>query len=580
MTRRRPLQRSVIHPIPGVVSLGIALICVAVGCDRPPSSSADDPGSSARPRHDGIRLRDASQDSGIAEIFTTSGRDPSTQIIEVKGGGLGLIDFDQDGDLDLIVPNGATLDAPTEGPGARHLKNLASETGRIAFEDVTDGSGLEEHRDWSFGVAVGDVNADGRDDLLIGTLGVNRLWLNQGDGRFADATSDWGLDDDSGWTTSLGLGDLDSDGDLDLVAVGYLEVDPAQPLPTSNFRGVEVLSGPRGIPAREDRWYENVGGRFERRPMDAPSRFGLNLAVLDFDGDGWQDVLVGNDSQGNQLYRNLGDWAFEETGVRSGAATNQEGDAQATMGMAVGDVDGNGTPDVFSTNFSSDTNTLHANLDGFFDDRTRRLGLADGSRQQLGWATEFVDLDHDGDEDVLVFNGHVYPQATVERMDSPYAQPPGLWRRDGDRFAFVDPSKESHAELVAENPWLLEPHRDRAAVFADLDLDGDVDVVVLELNGPLRLLENLHDHTDDWVVIRPIPALGAEVRLRAGESTQHRWIRGGGPFQSTASPEAHFGLSAEDRLQPLVAEVRWPDGTSRTVAVDAGTRTDVTRSKP
>jgi hypothetical protein len=314
--------------------------------------------------------------------------------------------------------------------------------------------------------------------------------------------------------------------------------------------------------------------------MNAAPRFGLNLAILDFDGDGRQDVLVGNDSQGNQLHRNLGDWKFEEIGVRSGAATNQEGEAQATMGMAIGDVDGNGTPDVFSTNFSSDTNTLHANLDGFFDDRTRRLGLAEGSRQQLGWATEFADLDHDGDEDVLVFNGHVYPQATIERMDSPYAQPPGVWRRDANRFVFVDPTKEDFAEFVAENPWLLEAHRDRAAVFTDFDLDGDVDIAVVELNGPLRLLENLHNQNDDWVVIQPVPALGAEVRLRAGESTQFRWIRGGGPFQSTASPEAHFGLSEKDQSRPLVAEVRWPDGVSQTVAVEPGTRTRIIRSEP
>ena len=208
------------------------------------------------------------------------------------------------------------------------------------------------------------------------------------------------------------------------------------------------------------------------------------------------------------------------------------------------------------------------------------MGLAEGSRQQLGWATEFADLDHDGDEDLVVFNGHVYPQATIERMDSPYAQPPGVWRREANRFVFVDPTKEDFAEFVAENAWLLEAHRDRAAVFTDFDLDGDVDIAVVELNGPLRLLENLHNRTDDWVVIQPVPALGAEVRLRAGESTQFRWIRGGGPFQSTASPEAHFGLSEKDQWRPLVAEVRWPDGVSRTVAVEPGTRTRIIRSEP
>ncbi|MAC18605.1 MAG: hypothetical protein CMJ23_02810 [Phycisphaerae bacterium] len=547
--RPRPLQSA---------SLFGTLLASLFGCghesgsDRSPSMDAPS-----------IVLLDVTEGSGLDSFRSTSGGDPSTTIVEVKGGGLALIDGDGDGDLDLVFPNGATLDAPSSGPGARYFRNLTVEEGRLAFEDATGDSGLEAHQDWSFGNAVGDVDGDGIDDLIIATLGGDRLWLGRGDGRFEDGTSAWGLGTgraEEGWSSSMGLGDLDGDGDLDLVVVGYLEFDPADPPGTSTFRGIEVLSGPRGLSARADRWYENVGGRFERREVDGIARYGLNLVITDFDRDGRQDVLIGNDSHPNQYFRNLGDWRFEEVGVRTGVATNREGDAQATMGMAIGDVDGDGTPDVFSTNFSSDTNTLHLNRDGFFDDRTRPLGLAEGSRPMLGWATEFVDLDHDGDEDLVVFNGHVYPQATVENMDSSYAQSPGLWVRGGDGFQFMDSRDPAHALMFEANEWLRTPHRDRAAVFADLDLDGDVDVVVMEHNGPPRLLENQHDRTDDWLVVRPVPSAGAEVTATRGDGIQRRWIRGGGPYQSNAAPEAHFGFP-RDGSGPIAVRVLWPDGT-------------------
>ena len=557
--------------------MSLGLLLVLLGCGDPSTERNATPEESESADAVPVRLVRIDEAAGLATIDITTGEDPATTILEVKGTGLGVLDADGDGDLDLVVPNGSTLDRPAAGPGAIYLRNLLVENGRLEFEDATAGSGLESHRDWSFGVASGDVDGDGHQDLVIATLGRDRLWLGSGDGTFEDVSDRWGLpEEESGWTATAGLGDLDADGDLDLVTVGYLDIDPSDPPGTSTFRGIEVLSGPRGLEPRADRWFENVGDRFEVREVPATARYGLNLVILDVDGDGRQDVIVGNDSHPNQYHRNLGDWNFEEIAVRTGIAMNREGDAQATMGMAVADVDGDARPDLFSTNFSSDTNTLHVNREGFFDDLTRPMGLAEGSRPMLGWATEFVDLDHDGDEDLLAVNGHVYPQATMESMDSTHAQAPGLWLKEGDRFRFIDPTDPDRSSMVAANAWLTEPRHDRAAVFADLDRDGDVDVVIAERNGSLRILENRHDRTDDWIVVEPVPALGAEVEIETARGVQRRWIRGGGPFQSNVAPEAHFGLGPA-ASGPVRIRVRWPDGGMADVTSDPGRRVRVER---
>ena len=530
-----------------------------------------------------IRFEDATAASGI-ELTLTSGRTPSTAILEVKGGGIALIDFDGDGDRDLFFPNGATLEDPEHGPGARLFENL----GGLRFRDVTASMGVR-HARWSFGAAAGDFDGDGRDDLYVCCFGPDVLLRNLGGGRFEDVTARAGLGD-PGWSTGAAFADLDFDGDLDLFVVNYVEFDPKSPPPPAQFKGMVVLPGPHGFAARADLLYENRGdGTFRDASEAAGIRkaipgFGLNLAVCDFDGDGRLDVLVANDSEPNALFANRtepgGPMRFEERGLQSGIATNLDGAAQATMGIALGDVDGNGFPDVFTTNFSSDTNTLHLNLDGrFFDDRTAQFGLGAPSRPLLGWAAAFVDLDHDGAEDLVTFNGHVYPQATRATMDSDYAQPPLVMRRAGGRF-----------EPVADpGPGLLGAHRDRAAVFDDLDGDGDVDIVVGELNGPVRVLRNMHDRAGDWVKVRaeaPGPAgsrgIGCVVELWAGGSCRaRRWIWSGGPFQSTASTEAHFGVPAAwgDDLSVLVKwPLRRPDGDSKP-AVRSGVGRSVRRGE-
>jgi hypothetical protein len=525
-----------------------------------------------------IRFTDATAGSGL-DATMTSGAMPSTAILEVKGGGLALIDFDGDGDPDVFMPNGATLADPEHGPGARLFENL----GGLRFRDATGRMGVR-HTRWSFGCAVGDYDGDGRDDLYVCCHGPDVLLRNMGDGRFEDVTAKAGLGDPA-WSTGAAFADLDGDGDLDLFVVNYVDFDPANPPAPASFKGIPVLAGPRGLPAHVDLLYENRGdGTFRDASQSAGIRaaipgYGLNLAILDFDGDARPDILVGNDSEPNSLFLNRGGpggLRFEEAGLRSGIGTNLDGAAQATMGIAIGDVDGDARPDVHTTVFSSDTNTLHVNLDGrFFDDRTARYGVGAPSRPLLGWATAFIDLEHDGDEDLVVFNGHVYPQATRATMDSDYAQPPLVLRRDGARFAVE----------ASPGPGLQGAHRDRTAVFADLDGDGDQDIVVGELNGPLRLLRNDHDRADDWIEVRLVNAargdlhgVGARVRLvdSSGTTRATRWMWGGGPFQSNVAPVLHVGAPAA--WGPLMLEIDWPwGGTQRAGEISRGRVTDVRR---
>jgi Flp pilus assembly protein TadD len=547
------------------------------GDPLPKDLGSGDQGTAAAGR--GMRLEDVSAASGI-DFVTTSGELPPTQIIEVKGGGVALIDFDGDGDEDLFFPNGATLKSPQEGPGARLYENI----GGMRFRRVEPDPPL---RAWAFGPAVGDFDGDGREDIAVACHGSVRMLLNAGNGRFIDA-SDRLPDtarDASAWNTSIAAADLDADGDLDLYITRYLRIDPSAPPGPSLFKGVPVMSGPRGLDPQRDVLLRNTGGaRFEDATEEsgiaalAPA-YGLNSAIADFTGDGKPDILVANDSHPDMLLRNIGAMRFEDAGRRMGVATNMEGTDQASMGIAVGDVNGDALPDAHITVFSSDTNTMHESREGrFFDDRTGSRGVGIPSRRLCGWASAFADLDHDGDEDLITVNGHVYPQATLALMDSEWEQPILVLERRADRFERV----------LSESlgPGLGAGHRDRSAVFADLDQDGDIDMVVAGLNQPVRVIRNAHDAADDWIVIRlddarspgNRAARGARIQLGSPSGTQARWLAGGGPFQSNRSVEAHFGTGAS--VGPWTATVTWPDGNSTTHPVGRPGRHTLTRPAP
>ncbi len=507
------------------------------------------------------------------DLVMTSGEMPSREILEVDGGGIALFDYDRDGDLDVFLANGATLADPERGPGSRLYANRGDGT----FEDVTERVGIDLRR-WAMGVAVGDVDGDGWDDLYVACFGPNVLLRNapgkDGGRRFEDVSREAGVADPR-WSTSAAFADLDGDGDLDLFVVNYLAFDPARPPDRAGkaFRGVPVMAGPRGLPAQPDALYENLGGgRFRdvsraagiqaEASLDTGLDYGLGVRIFDFDGDGRPDVFVGNDSTDDRLWRNLGGLRFEDVALVAGVAMNGTGTPQATMGIGMADADGNATPDLFVTVFADDANTLHLNLGGgFFDDRSAQFGLAAVSRPYLGWGCGFYDFDLDGDEDLLIANGHVYPEMDDPEVGASWAQRPLLFERRGARF---EPA------ACGDGDWCARRYHGRATAFGDLDGDRDVDAVMTTLNGPVVVLRNDAPARRSLLVRLEAPppnrhGFGSVVEVETAAGIQRRWITGGGSFQSFDAPEAYFGLGNAPSNAKVTLRVRWPDGAVQTL---------------
>lgn len=506
------------------------------------------------------------------DLVMTSGTMPSREILEVDGGGIALFDYDGDGDLDVFLANGATLAQPERGPGSRLYANRGDGT----FEDVTGRTSIDLHR-WAMGVAVGDYDGDGWDDLYVSCYGANALLHNEasddGGRRFRDVAAAAGVAD-ARWSTSAAFGDLDTDGDLDLFVVNYLDFDTAHPPSRTGkeFKGVPVMAGPRGLPAQADVLYENLGNsRFRDVSAaagivsangEAASRedFGLGVRIADFDEDGKPDIFVGNDSTADQLFRNLGGLRFEDIAPSAGVAANGQGTTQATMGIGLSDADGNGAPDLFLTVFSDDTNTLHLNLGGgLFDDGSARLGLAAASRPYLGWGCGFYDFDLDGDEDLFIANGHVYPEMEDPRVGGSWAQSPLLFERRGPRFEVA----------ACSGAWCSERYHGRATAFGDLDGDLDVEVLMTTLNGPVLVLRNEAEGNGLAVRLEGTGgnrlAYGSMLELATPAGTQRRWLTGGGSFQSVDAAEVTFGLGEIEANSKLRLRVRWPDGRVRVI---------------
>ncbi len=491
-------------------------------------------------------------------------------LVEGMGAGAAWLDYDLDGKLDLYVVNGSRLDRKA---GQGEPSRLYRGDGAGRFVDVTDKAGVA-NREWGFGVAVGDYDNDGDPDLYVTNLGPNVLYRNKGDGTFENVTAKAGVADGDRWSSSAAFFDMEDDGDLDLYVANYMvgapsavprAGTPAARAKNCAYRGIEVFCGPIGQVPVQDAMYRNNGdGTFTDVTkgvgmwLDTP-RYGLGVVTADYDGDGDQDVYVANDSVASSLWDNDGKGAFKDVGLSKGVAFNADGRAQAGMGTDFADYNGDGWLDIALTTFSQDLKTVYRNIGGkFFVDESQLVGM-NVTYMQLSWGVGFHDFDHDGDSDLFIANGHVYPQVDGHGIGTSFRQANHLFRNEGKRFVEVGKS----AGLAVERSF-------RGAAFGDYDDDGDVDVFVTALDEPGMLLRNDSPKGErHWLEVRLIgtksnkDGVGARVKVSSAGKTWIRERKGGGSYLSAHDPRLHFGVGPIGRIERL--EVRWPSGVVDTV---------------
>ena len=519
-----------------------------------------------------LSFRDDADAAGLHFTFE-NGRSPSRQLPETMSGGVALLDYDGDGWLDAYAIQGGAFPFSSDAPhaGDRLFRNK----GDGSFEDVTLRAGLAAMpRGYGHGAAVGDVDNDGRPDLFVTRFGSYALYRNRGDGTFEDVTARWGLGGDRGWPTSAAFADLDGDGDLDLYVCHYVAWDPQNPRICGNESGGPIsYCVPFLLESVPDHVFRNDGGRFrdvtsEAGFTDGDGR-GLGVLAADLDDDGRVDVFVANDGTANYLFRNLGGFRFEETGQVAGVAANAEGGYQAGMGIACGDLDGDGRPDLVVTNFYGESSSFFQNLgNGLFSDRTEMVGLREPTRYMLGFGTALVDVNNDGRLDLATANG----QVNDIRPIFPYAMPAQL--------LLGTPSGRLIDVSDRAGPVWSMPRVGRGLAAGDLDNDGRVDLVIVAQDGPLALFHNRSggDRAPGHFVTFGLEgtasnrdAVGAKVVVRAGGRRQVAQRVGGGSYQSANDPRLHFGLDKIGRIDEV--EVRWPSGRvdhHRDLAADTG----------
>jgi hypothetical protein len=491
-----------------------------------------------------------------------SGADHDKQyIVETTGNGVAIFDYDNDGLPDILLMNGSRLDDKAP-PSTPHLyRNL----GDLKFEDVTAKAGIADPG-WGQGVCVGDIDNDGNADVFITRWGQNALYRNQGNGTFREEARLRGLaTPQTRWSTGCAFVDFNRDGHLDLVVAHYVELDIAKTPRAGDksqciWKGLPVLCGPRGLPAETISLYENDGhGHFadvsDAMHITTPKNYyAFTPLVADFDNDGWPDIYVACDSTANLYYHNLKGKGFEEIGASAGVAYNEDGREQAGMGVTAADFNHTGYFDIFKTNFADDTHTLYKNNGkNDFSDRTVDTGLAVNTRF-LGWGTAFLDFDNDGWPDLILADGHVYPEVDNAATGESFKQQRLLYwnRRDGQ---FFDMSSVG-------GPGILAAHSSRGLAIGDLDNDGDQEIVILNMGEPPTLLKNFAPRLGNSLLVRAIAdsgadAIGARVTVTSENMKQMDEVRSGGSFMSQSDLRLHFGLG---KATAAAVSVRWMDG--------------------
>jgi len=521
-----------------------------------------------------VTFVDIAERAGLTAPTIYGGVDQKKYIIETNGCGVAFIDYDNDGWMDIFLLNGTRLEGSPAGKQPASMLYHNNRDG--SFSDVTAKSGLGR-TGWASAVTVGDYDNDGFDDIFTTYWGQNALYHNNGNGTFTDVTSRTGLaTSGTRWGSGCVFVDYDRDGKLDLFVANYLKFDLAgAPEPGKGpnclWKGIPVNCGPKGMATDTNLLYHNNGdGTFTDVSESSGigkvrERYAMTAVVTDFNDDGWPDIYVACDSTASILYRNNHDGTFTDVAVETGAAYNEDGQAQAGMGVSIGDYNGDGLVDIFKTHFADDLPILYKNSGrGFFEDSSREAGF-DHTRY-VQWGTGLADLDNDGWEDIFTVTGNVYPEVEKHFKEYPHKSTRLVYRNLGNgRF------KEVTAQC---GPGALTPHSSRGCAFGDFDNDGDVDVLVMNMNEPPSLLRNdcingIGRGVNNWLAIKLIgtksnrSAIGARVRLRAGGHSQAQELSSQSSYYSCNDPRLHFGLGVNTKADQV--EIRWPSGQTEIV---------------